>query len=130
MLSPAYVIDQPEPGLPRSVRAASPQRVVSPHARSQHALSMSPIFQPSLVDIWVDEDPAPLPRPAAASVGRACPVAASVDVGRTSLPYASVDTRRPGSAAVGPSLLEPATSVFAGAPTVAAAHPGSLDVAS
>ena len=74
--------------------------------------------------------PAPLPRPAAASVGRACPVAASVDVGRTSLLYASVDTRRPGSAAVGPSLLKPATSVFAGAPTVAAAHPGSLDVAS
>ena len=88
------------------------------------------MFQPSLVDIWVDKDPAPLPRRAAASVGRACPVAASVDVGRTSLPYASVDTRRPGSAAVGPSLLEPATSVFAGAPTVAAAHPGSLDVAS
>jgi len=130
VLSPAYVIDQPEPGLPRSVRAASPQRVVLPHARSQRALSMSPMFQPSLVDIWVDENPAPLPRPAAASVDRARPVAASVDVKRTSLPYASVDTRRPGSAAVGPRLLEPAMSVFAGAPSVAAAHPGSLDVAS
>jgi len=53
----------------------------------------------------------------------------SAGIGRTSLPYASVDTRRPGSAAVGPRLLEPATSVFAGAPA-AAAHPGSLDVAS
>jgi len=30
----------------------------------------------------------------------------------------------------GPRLLEPAMSVFAGAPSVAAAHPGSLDVAS
>jgi len=88
------------------------------------------MYQPSLVEIWVDEDPAPLPRPAAASVDRARPVAASFDIGRTSLPYASVDTRRPGSAAVGPRLLESATSVFAGAPTVAAAHPGSLDAAS
>ena len=42
---------------------------------------------------------------------------------------ASVDTRWPGSAVVGPRLFEPATSVFAGAPTVAA-NPGSLDVAS
>ena len=67
---------------------------------------------------------------AVASVDRARPVAASVDVARTSLPYASVDTRRLGSAAVGPRLLEPAMSVFAGAPSVAAAHPGSLDVAS
>ena len=130
VLSPAYVIDQPEPGLPRSVRVASPQRVLSPHARLQRALSMSPMYQPSLVEIWVDEDPAPLPRPAAASVERARPVAANVDVACTSLPYASVDTRRPGSAAVGPRLLEPATSVFAGASSVAAAHPGGLDVAS
>ena len=129
VLSPAYVIDQPEPGLPRSVRVASPQRVLSPHARLQRALSMSPMYQPSLVEIWVDEDPAPPPRPAAASVDRARPVAASVEVGHTSLPYASVDTRRPGFAAVGPRLLEPATSVFAGASSVAA-HPGSLDVAS
>jgi len=51
VLSPAYIVDQPEPGLTRSVRAASPQRVVSPHARLQRALSMSPMFQPSLVDI-------------------------------------------------------------------------------
>ena len=43
VLSPAYVTDQPEPGLPRTVRAASTQRVVSPHARSQRALSMSPV---------------------------------------------------------------------------------------
>jgi len=42
------------------------------------------------------------------------------------LTYASVDTRRPGAAVVGP----PATPVFAGASSVAAAHPGSLDVAS
>jgi len=63
VLSPAYVIDQPEPGLPRSVRAATSQRIVS-----QRTLSMSPTFRPSLVDIWVDEDPAPLPRPTAASV--------------------------------------------------------------
>jgi len=125
VLSPAYVIDQPEPGLSRSVRVASPQCVLSPHARMQRALSMSPMYQPSPVEIWVDEDPAPPPRPAAASVDRARPVAASVDVARTSLPYASVDTRRPVSAAVGPRLLEPATFVFAGAPTVAA-HPGSL----
>jgi len=118
VLSPTYVIDQPEPGLPLSVRAASPQRVLSPHARLQRALSMSPMYQPSLVEIWVDEDPAPLPRPAAASVDRVRPVAASVDA------------RRPGSAAVGPRLLESATSVFAGAPSVAVAHPGSLDVAS
>jgi len=46
------------------------------------------------------------------------------------LPYASVDTRRPGSAAVGQRLLEPAMSVFAGASSAAVAHPGSLDVAS
>ena len=77
----------------------------------------------------MDEDPAPPPRPTAASVDRARPVAASVGVACTSLPYASVDTRRPGSAAVGPRLLEPATSVFAGASSVAA-RPGSLDVAS
>ena len=53
----------------------------------------------------------------------------SAGIGRTSLPYASVDTHRPGSAAVGRRLLEPVTSVFAGAPSVTAAHPGSLDVA-
>ena len=101
---------------------------------SDSATSPLSIFEgPSVeavVEIWVGEDLAPLPRPTAASVDRARPVAASVDVGRTSLPYASVvDTRRLGSAAVGPRLLEPVTSVFAGAPTVAA-HPGSLDVAS
>ena len=123
VLSPAYVIDQPEPGHPRTVRAASSQRVVSPHARSQRALSMSPMFRPSLVDIWADADPTPLPRPAAGAN-------VSASVGRTSLPYASVDIRRPGSAAAGPRLLEPATSVFAGASSAAVAHPGGLDVAS
>jgi len=96
---------------------------VSPYAKSQRTLSMSPMFRPSLVDIWADVDPTPLPRPAASAD-------VSASVGRTSLPYASVDTRRPGSAAVGPRLLEPATSVFAGAPTVTAVHPGSLDIAS
>jgi len=54
----------------------------------------------------------------------------SASVGRTSLPYASVDIRRPGSAAAGPRLLEPATSVFAGASWAAVAYPGDLDVAS
>jgi len=105
------------------VRAASPQRVVSPHARSQRTFSMSPMFRSSLVDIWADVDSTLLPRLAASAD-------VSANIGRTSLPYASVDSHRPGSAAVGPRLLEPATSVFAGAPTVAAAHPGSLDVAS
>jgi len=39
---PAYVIDQPEPGLHRTGRvAASSQRVVSPRARSQRSLSPS-----------------------------------------------------------------------------------------
>jgi len=78
------------------------------------------VFRPSLVDIWADADPTPLPRPAAASVDRARPVAASVDAGRMSLPYASiyVDVRWPGSTA-GPSLLEPATSAFAGVPSAA-----------
>jgi len=42
------------------------------------------------------------------------------------LTYASVDTRRPGAAVVG----QPATPVFVGASSVAAAHPGSLDVVS
>jgi len=96
---------------------------VSPNARSQHTLSMSPMFRPSLVDIWADVDPTPLPRLAAGAD-------VSASVGRTSLPYASVDTRRPGSAAVGPRLLEPAMYVFAGASSAAVAHPGSLDVAS
>jgi len=46
------------------------------------------------------------------------------------LPYAStdVDARRHESNA-GPSLLEPATSAFAGAPSAAVAHPTRLDVA-
>jgi len=89
------------------------------------------VFRPSLIDIWANADPTPLLRPAA-GVDRARPVAASVDVsadiGRTPLPYANVDVdvRRPGSAA-GPRLLEPATSMFVGAPS---AHLGSLDVAS
>ena len=96
---------------------------MSPNARSQHTLSMSPMFRPSLVDIWADVDPTPLPRLAAGAD-------VSASVGRTSLPYASVDTRRPGSAAVGPRLLERAMYVFAGASSAAVAHPGSLDVAS
>jgi len=75
------------------------------------------VFRPRLIDIWADAVPTPLPRPAAASVDRARPVAASVDVGHMSLPYANVDVNvcRPGSAA-GPRLLEPATSMFVGAP--------------
>ena len=86
VLSTAYVIDQPEPGLPRSVRAASPQRVVSPHARSQRTFSMSPMFRSSLVDIWADVDSTLLPRLAAGAD-------VSANIGRTSLPYASVDSR-------------------------------------
>ena len=68
------------------------------------------MFQPRLIDIWVDVDPTPLPRPADATVDCARPVAASADVGRMSLPYASVDVGGPRPAVV--------------------AHPGSLDVAS
>ena len=86
---------------------------------------MSPMFQPSLVDIWADTaDPTPLSRPAAGAD-------VSADVGRMSLPYASasVDTRRPESAVAGPCLLEPATSVFAGAPLAAVAQPTRLDAA-
>ena len=116
---------QPLPEWEVTPSQSHPDRLPLQNVRS----STDPCRYTSLVEIWVDEDPAPLPRPTAASVDRAHPVAASVDVGRTCLPYASVDTRRPGPAAVGPRLLEPATSVFAGAPTVAA-HPGSLDVAS
>ena len=138
VLSPAYVMDQPEPGLPRSVRAALPQRVVSQRAPSlspnQSTFSYGAPSPPIGSDIEAEYPAARpsvfLPRPTAASVDRARPVAASVDVGRTSLPYASVDTRRPGSAAVGPRLLEPATSVFARAFSVAATDRGSLDVAS
>jgi len=148
VLSPAYDVE-----LSQSVplcrgRAASSQRAASPPALSvspsqstfsygapsppvEYPAARPSVFRPSLIDIWANADPTPLPRPAA-GVDRARPVAASVDVsadiGRTPLPYANVDVdvRRPGSAA-GPRLLEPATSMFVGAPS---AHLGSLDVAS
>jgi len=68
------------------------------------------VFQPRLIDIWVDADPTLLPRPADATVDCARPVAASADVGRMSLPYASVDVGGPRPAVV--------------------AHPRSFDVAS
>jgi len=135
VLSPAYVIDQPEPGLHRTGRAATSQRVVSQRAPSlspsQSTFSYGAPSPPIGSDIEAEYPAARLsvflPHPAAAS---ACPVAAGVNVGRTSLPYASVDTRWPGSAAAGPRLLEPATSLFAGTPSAAVAHPGSHDVAS
>jgi len=106
----------------------APSPAVGSDIEVEYPAARPSVFRSRLIDIWADADPVPLPRPAAASVDRARPVAARVDVGRMSLPYASVDVRRPGSA-VCPRLLEPATSVFAGASTAAMAQPGSLGVA-
>ena len=96
VLSPAYVIDQPEPGLPRSVRVASPQRVLSPHATSQRVVSRrAPSLSPNQSTFSYGAPSPPLgsdieaeypaarpsvflPRPTAASVDRARPVAARV----------------------------------------------------
>ena len=132
VLSPAYVVEQPESVLHRTGRAASSQRVVSQRAPSsspnqstfsygapsppvgsdieaEYPAARPSVFRPRLIDIRADADPTP-PRPAAAGADSARPVAASVDQGRMSLPYASVD-------------------VFAGMPSAVIAHPGSLDVA-
>jgi len=129
VVSPAYNVELSQSVPLCRGRAAWSQRVVSPRARPQRSLSPSQsmfsygapsppissdieaeypaarpsVFRPSLVDIWADADPKPYLRSVAASVDRARPVAASIDV----------DVRRPGSAT----------------PSAVVAHPTRLDVA-
>ena len=123
VLSPTYDVELPQSVPLCRERVASSQRAVSQRAPSlsssqstfsygapspavgsgrevQYPAARPSVFRPRLIDIWADAVPTPLPRPAAASVDRARPVAASVDVGHMSLPYANVDVnvRRPGSA--------------------------------
>ena len=96
---------------------------LSTSANIDDSVTRSLVYRPSLIGIWADADPTPLRHPAAS-------VDVSADIGRMSLPYVSIDTRRPASAVAGPRLLESTTSVFAGAPSAAVAHPGGLDVVS
>jgi len=118
VLSPAHNVELSQSVPLSRGRAASSQRVVSQCAPSlspsqstfsygapsppigsdieaEYPAARPSVFQPSLVDTSVD---------------RVYPVAARADVGRMSLPYASVDVGGPRPAVV--------------------AHPGSLDVAS
>ena len=103
VLSSAYVVDQPVTGLHRTGRTASSQRVVSPHARSQRAPSLSPSQStfsygaPSPAvgsDIEVEY---PAARP---FVFQPMPPGASADVDTAAI----VDRARPAAAGVGVSV--------------------------
>ena len=145
MLSPAYSLEQPESVHHRTGRAAT-QRVASPRARLQRALSLSPnqstfsYGAPSSSlgsDIGVEY---PAARPgvfqpkslAVADVDRTYPAATSVDVstdvGHMPLPYTDVGVRWPGSA-TDPRQPESATPVGMRVHSVAAAQSTSVDVA-
>jgi len=120
-LSPAYGVEQSQSVPVSTGRAASSQRLASQRARSQRAPSLSPrqstfcygAHSPPIgSDIEVEYP--------AAALGHL-----HISLGPRLI---DVDVRRPGSA-IGPRLLESATSAFVCVPSAAVAQPGSIDVA-